>query len=331
MEAELVQAGERLVVRSSVAWVSDVFSEAGGSAWQAVRGHPADVELVVERSTTPFGLAGWEPLTRGAYRRSGQCVVRNACGSGFDLLVDADAPEAGGQVRVVARWCPPRRERVATLLLRARFLLLTRAVLMQYPALWRAGLRGRVPLHASAVAFAGRVPLLVGPGGCGRTTMLLAAAARGGRACSDNLVAGDERGVHGVVEPVRADGGSGRRMTHGRREQQLPGRVSDLVPDRIVVLRRGVGSEVTAVAVPPDRAARVLTAGTFMAGELRRYWPFAATLALGTGLGPAHPPVAGVAEALAARLPATEVTLATRRTGDPSDVLSQPLVTGVAA
>jgi hypothetical protein len=202
---------------------------------------------------------------------------------------------------------------------------------MQYPALWRAGVRGRVPLHASAVAVDGRVPLLVGPGGCGRTTMLLAAAARGGRACSDNLVAGDEHGVHGIVEPVRADGGSGRRMTHGRREQQLPGRVAELVPDRIVVLRRGVGTEVRIVAVAPERAARVLTAGTFMAGELRRYWPFGATLALGTGLGPAHSPVASVARALAARLPAIEVTLANQRTGDPSDVLSESLGTGVAA
>jgi hypothetical protein len=220
---------------------------------------------------------------------------------------------------------------VAALLLRARFLLLTRAVLMQYPALWRAGLRGRVPLHASAVAVDGRVPLLVGPGGCGRTTMLLAAASRGGRACSDNLVVGDEHGVHGIVEPVRADGGSGRRMTHGRREQQLPGRVPELVPDRIVVLRRGVGSQVTTAPLAPDQAARVLTAGTFMAGELRRYWQFTATLALGTGLGPAHPPVAAVAGALAARLPATEVTLASQRTGDPSEVLSEPLATGAAA
>jgi hypothetical protein len=88
---------------------------------------------------------------------------------------------------------------------------------------------------------------------------------------------------------------------------------------------------VTTAVVAPDRAGRVLTAGTFMAGELRRYWPFAATLALGTGLGPAQAPVADVAGALASRLPAIEITLAARRTGDPSDVLSEPLTTGVAA
>jgi hypothetical protein len=40
-----------------------------------------------------------------------------------------------------------------------------------------------------------------------------------------------------------------------------------------------------------------------MAGELRRYWGLAATLAAGTEIGPAHPPVADIAAAYAARLP----------------------------
>ena len=43
----------------------------------------------------------------------------------------------------------------------------------------------------------------------------------------------------------------------------------------------------------PDEAARALVAGTYMAGELRRFWPFAATLALATGIGPVHPDVNG--------------------------------------
>jgi hypothetical protein len=47
-----------------------------------------------------------------------------------------------------------------------------------------------------------------------------------------------------------------------------------------------------------------------MAGELRRFWPLAATLALATGLGPAHPDVSGVAAMLAARLPCAEVRVA---------------------
>ena len=46
-----------------------------------------------------------------------------------------------------------------------------------------------------------------------------------------------------------------------------------------------------------------------MAGELRRYWAFAATLALGTGLGDSHPPVQEIADTLSTRLPCLQVTL----------------------
>jgi hypothetical protein len=47
-----------------------------------------------------------------------------------------------------------------------------------------------------------------------------------------------------------------------------------------------------------------------MAGELKRYWPFAATLAAGTGLGPAVPPVSDVASAFAVRLPSYTLSFA---------------------
>jgi hypothetical protein len=46
-----------------------------------------------------------------------------------------------------------------------------------------------------------------------------------------------------------------------------------------------------------------------MAGELRRYWAFASTLALGTGVGDIHPKVDHVARILTAGLPCREVTL----------------------
>jgi hypothetical protein len=59
-------------------------------------------------------------------------------------------------------------------------------------------------------------------------------------------------------------------------------------------------------------AARYLTAGTYMAGELRRYWAFAATLALGTGVGESHPPVQQVAGTLSTRLPCVRVALGSR-------------------
>ncbi|MGA7911971.1 MAG: hypothetical protein WCC30_10565, partial [Candidatus Dormiibacterota bacterium] len=49
--------------------------------------------------------------------------------------------------------------------------------------------------------------------------------------------------------------------------------------------------------------------GTYMAGELRRFWGFAATIAAGTELGPAHPPVERIAGILASRLPCAEIVL----------------------
>lgn len=90
----------------------------------------------------------------------------------------------------------------------------------------------------------------------------------------------------------------------------FPGRVPCLEPDRLVVLRRApAGASTTVRPLSAGEAARELVTGTYMAGELRRFWPFAATLALATGLGPAHPGVSEVAAALATRLPCLEVRL----------------------
>jgi hypothetical protein len=80
-------------------------------------------------------------------------------------------------------------------------------------------------------------------------------------------------------------------------------------PGLLVVVSRG-GPAVT--TCDPELAARYLVAGTYMAGELRRYWAFAATLALGTGLGGSHPPVQQIAEELSDRLPCLQVTLGDR-------------------
>jgi hypothetical protein len=46
-----------------------------------------------------------------------------------------------------------------------------------------------------------------------------------------------------------------------------------------------------------------------MAGELRRYWPFAATLCAATDAAPAHPPVEEVAARFAESLPCFSLTL----------------------
>jgi hypothetical protein len=49
-----------------------------------------------------------------------------------------------------------------------------------------------------------------------------------------------------------------------------------------------------------------------MAGELRRYWAFASTLALGTGVGEVLPKVEDVAQTLTAGIPCWELTLGER-------------------
>ncbi|WP_427165443.1 hypothetical protein ACQF4J_09205 [Streptomyces sp. C1-1] len=317
MRALLLQAGERLLVDCDSASLARLLTEGGDRAWRSPEGARADVHVVVESRHAPFDVRGWAVLTRGGHAKDGAVVLANACGSGFDLRVAV----TDGRLEVTARWRPPVRERAAARLLRSRFHLLARAVLLQYPALWWAGCRGRTPLHASPVALGssaspeappgavGSVPLLAGPGGAGRSTLLLGAVAAGGRTVSDNLCVTDGGDCFGLVEPVRVEGDGGRRMAYGRTERPLPGRVESLRPDRLVLLRRTPSGRPAVRPLHPAQAARALVAATYLAGELRRYWPFAAALALGTGLGPAHPPVAEVADRIARRLPAHELVL----------------------
>jgi hypothetical protein len=305
-------------------WTDRMLREACGSTLSDDTGETPDIDLVVSANTASFGLLGWAPLTRGAFCRNGDVVLTNACGSGFDLRVETRSSLGEQRIRVEARFRPPTRERIAARMLRSRFHLLTRAVLLQYPALWVAGLRGLTPLHAAAVTVGDAVPLLVGPGGVGRSTMLLPALAAGGQACSDNLCTSDGWRAHGVVEPVRVEGLHGRRMPHGRAEGPLPNRVESLVPDRLVVLRRSGSGPTQTRALSPAQAADVLTAGTYMAGELRRYWAFAATLAMGTGIGPIHPPVQRIADLFARRLPAIQITLGPRPTPALAELLATP-------
>jgi hypothetical protein len=243
-------------------------------------------------------------------------IVRDACSSGLDLRVTAGGPT----LDIAARWRPPVTGRAASAVLRARSRLLIRAVLLQYPALWWAQRRGRAPLHASVCTVGnpgGHTVLIAGPGGIGKSTLVNAELARGASAASDNVCVSDGRAAWGLLEPRRVPaggpgGGHGRRMPHGRREAPWPNRVDELRPDLVLVLRRGTGEAATAAPCPPQTAARSLVAGTYMAGELRRYWSFAATLALGTGLGDTHPGVERVARALTTELPCLEVLLGAR-------------------
>lgn len=304
MEGLLPTAGERLAIRCPQGWIAKrILAGADGCF---IPGPPdgATVRVRVEPERSPFPVQGWVQLARDAWCRDGHVVLRDVATSGFDLHAWQD----GAVPEVVLRWRPPPRTRAAALALRARARLLTCAVLLQYPALWAAAVRGRVPLHAAALTAGGRGSvLLVGPSGTGKTTLATAEVAAHGQATADNLVVGDGCSVWGVVEPVRSDQGQGRREPHGRRTAHLAGRVPVLDPAVLVVLARGTGYRVE--ACPPETAARALVASTYAAGELRRYWGVHALLALGTGAGAPHPPVAETASAFACHLRCLRVEL----------------------
>jgi hypothetical protein len=311
--------GEVVEVEAAARWVSDLLAESLGGAHDADASTPSALRIRVEDASRPFPHDGWTLLTRGAWVGDHALLVRDVCTSGFDLLLEWHDQEA----QFTFRWNPPLRTRAANRALRSRFHLLARAALLQYPALWWAGTRGRVPLHAPSYARRQLTPLLAGPSGVGKTTLLARELADGACAVSDNLCVADGERVWGLVEPMRAEHLAGRRMPHGRREGDLPNRVAVLTPDRVVVLRRGDGRRVEVRPVDAGLAARVLSTGTYMAGELRRYWSFAATLAMASGLGPAHPPVVEVAQAFANRLPCLEVALPNAEGLRLSDVLAQ--------
>jgi hypothetical protein len=163
----------------------------------------------------------------------------------------------------------------------------------------------------------------------GKSTVLFRLLGEGAVATADNLCCADSTSCFGLLEPLRVGavrtgpGRAGTATSHGRHEQPLPSRRSRLVPDRVVVLERGPRTEIAEIA--PDEAARVLVAGTYAAGELRRYWAFAATLGLATGCGPAHPAIAEVAARYAERLPCLRI-----RIGDGAAVTADELC-GVAS
>lgn len=272
-------------------------------AGRALGDGPSDVHVVVEPTGGP-DREGLRVVTRGALAGDDRVVLADACGSGLDL----ELALVGAGLRVRAWPRATWRHRGLGALAPERRVLLHRAALIQYPALWWAGLRGLVPLHVCAATVSGTGVLLAGPGGVGKST-LLGTLGRGDVAVSDNLCTADTHSVHGLLEPIRDEQGDGRRMPHGRRERAWRDRADFLTPQRVIVLRRGVGDELVVRPAPPGSAARELVAGTYAAGELRRYWAFAATVALGLGHGPAHPPVAAVSEALSHEVPCTLVEL----------------------
>ncbi len=305
MNGHLFTAGESLSLSSSLDWVSDLLAEGTGAELRSGEAPDASVFVRVEAERSPFETSGWDALARGVWQRGGSVVLKNVCTAGFDLHVSC----RGGWPEFTYRWRPPARDRAAARVLRSRFHLLARAALLQYPVLWWAGTRGRVPLHASGCRSERSSALLTAQSGIGRSTLVLAETLVGGRGTGDNLSVGDGETLWGLVEPARVEGGSGRRMPHGRQETSLPNRISSLEPDSVVTIVRGSGDAPSLASCSAEAASRALVASTYMAGELRRYWGFAAALAAGTGLGPAHPPVADVAATFAENLPCYSLAL----------------------
>ena len=300
MRARLRTAGQEVEVSCREGWAARLLEEAcTGELRPAVAGSPEPtLRLTLENGQSAFHAPDWQVVTRGAWRRDGEVVLADACSTGFDLALRPD----GDRLDVRARWRPSARSRFARTALPSRFHLLVRCALLQYPVLWWAGVQGLAPLHVSAVQVGDEALLLAGPGGVGKSTLVAGAVANGSSCASDNLCVTDGTRVYGLTEPVRNELASGRRMPHGRREGPLSGRVPWLDASGVLVL--GLADEPTRLdSMTPEAVSRALVTGTVMAGELRRYWAFAATLAAALELGPAHPEVERVAAVLARRLP----------------------------
>ncbi len=321
MDVFVDSGGEAVALTSDLEWAGRLLArEIGavaptGTATDA-RSDPT-VRVHIEAGGRPFSSAGTRVITRGAHAGRGHVIMVDAGGSGFDLRVSVGADV----LDIVARYRPPAKERLANTALRGRFGLLAAQILVHYPVLWRAGWRGRAPLHASVLTTPAGTPVLAGPGGVGKSRLVASAMRAGAAATADNLCCADAAECFGIVEPLRIHDAQipGARTSHGRTSVPFGRRVPVLAPDLLIVLERG--SAITTIEdVPPAQAARALAAGTYAAGELRRYWAFAATLALATGRGPAHPPIDEVASALARRVPCRRV-----RIGDGDHVSAERL------
>jgi hypothetical protein len=329
-------AGCLVQLKSEVPSTARALVEATGGAALPAEDHgpTPDVMLRIERSRRPFDTGAMRPVTRGTWAdKAGRTVVENVGGSGFSQLWLA----GGDTLEVRIRWTPTALSAAAARAMPTRFRLLQAQVLLHYPVLWWSMVTaGTAPIHVSAVELDGLGVVLAGPGGVGKSTLVAAELAEGRTATCDNLAVSDGHVIRGVNEALRlpqhgealgqsAHGSPqpGARATHGRSEHAWPRRVEQVVPAIVVVVRRG-GLRAPN-ALPADAATRVLVAGTYAAGELRRYWSLVATLALATGRGPAHPDVGGVAATLTGSLPCYEIDLGTEPDARLRTLLAEPL------
>ena len=169
-------AGELVDVRCANGRILELLARAVGRSIGPVGSdrREATMTIDIEADVAPFDLHGLRTITRGAYSDGSRTVLHNACGSGFDLQI-----EAAPRFALAARYRPTKSLLSANMLLRSRFVLLAGQTLVHYPALWRAGWRDRVPLHVAVLASADATPMLAGPGGVGKSTVVAAALGDG--------------------------------------------------------------------------------------------------------------------------------------------------------
>jgi hypothetical protein len=325
-------AGQAVVVHSGGRAVHRDLLAAAGNPDQTLvppTTSAPDVEIWVERDRHDFDGKASTLVTDGVRVEPDTGVVISSMGGSRH----AQWWSAGERLRVCSRLRRRLPERAA-LVPPARRRALDAQMVMHYPTLWWAGVQGLVPLHAAVVALDDVVVMLAGPSGIGKTALLSAAVRDGVPAMCDSIAVSDGTCTHGLAQPMRVAapttsrahraGSVGAHTIRVRGDSPWGDRLPALVPDVIVTVRLG-GDRGRVRAAPPTVVARSLVAGTFAAGELDRYWPLCAILALATGLGPAVPPVAEVARKLTERVPCLELTLGARPGASLHDLLSRPL------
>ena len=119
MRTRFRTAGEHIQLNCRQRFLSGVLSEGLGDHPTETSAPVPDIRVTVEDGAAPFDTDEWDVLTRNAWRRPGEVVLRDACSSGLDLLVST-VSTAGPCLEVRARLRPPPVGRVASAILRSR-------------------------------------------------------------------------------------------------------------------------------------------------------------------------------------------------------------------
>ena len=295
-------AGECLGFDCSLHWVGELITEGRRESFG-----PSTVGRLLTCPSSrgcAFQTPGGTPSSR-RLERDGEVVVENACTSGLDLsLLRSERPSsrsAGGRPRETVR-----RTGAAVALPSAR---------PRGAAAVSGSLVGRHARPCSPPRICLRQRRLDSSAWLRRAgSDARRSSSRVGRGRGDRRQP-RRRGRHERLGARRAD--AGRRTAPAVRcrtaatRRRWPVALAAL-PRSLVVLERGERSPHTP-PVNSAAAARALVTSTYMAGELRRYWAFAATLAAGTGAGPRIRPSSEVASALRARQPCFTLALGRRR------------------